>query len=144
MFFYFDSWQKEKSIYIFLKLSQNNGRNYRTIGHEDFFIPKIFNLLLFAFPGWPNITNFSELKKNLEPTLNLLVKTSGDLCKKEKNTEALSNNYVKKKQRFFFSEKTSQMTFPKPWWIFQCPSLCNVLERNKGETWNKLLLLLRF
>merc|ERR1740129_1987442 len=54
--------------------------------------------------GWPNITNFSELKKNLEPTLNLLVKTSGDLCKKEKNTNALSNNYVKKSKDFFFGK----------------------------------------
>ena len=31
---FFDSWQKEKSKYIFVKSSQNNGRNYRTIGHE--------------------------------------------------------------------------------------------------------------
>jgi len=32
------------------------------------------------------------------------VKTSGDLCKKEKNTEALSNNYVKKSKDFFFGK----------------------------------------
>merc|ERR1712241_1257200 len=74
--------------------------------------------------GWQNIINYSELRKSLELMLNLLVKTSEDLCKRKLISFTYYISEEKKRKNMQRNLKTNSISY-----IFQCPSLY-CLERN--------------